>query len=313
MTAHAEPSGSLASRWLAPLGQRSLPHFNQFVIWLLLASAAIVACLPFTVREGQRHGHTTLLFWLPDSLLDSAAMFWLFRGMLIVGIGLWALNRWLPWSCWWVTLGMAGLWSMHVENTYNTSHIFHMANILLAIQSIWITADAAQIQRALASGTYWQTRLVPGWVSLAAIAYIGLFHTAAGLSKLTFSGPGWASGTSLQIWTYLWGFPWSPTTQWIVGSRTLTRGLQIGTLVIETAGVFAIVPRLRPWIGLGLLGFYAGVLATFDYGFELNALFTAIYLLPVERWFMHRQERASLQSSDGQSVAGTARSTGSAK
>jgi hypothetical protein len=288
------PSADWADRLagaVGHLGRRSLPHFNQLVIWLLLGSAAIMACLPFTVREGERQGHATLLFWLPDSLLDSPAMFWLFRTMLVAGIILWAFQRWLPWSCWLVTLGMAGLWSMHVENTYNTSHIFHMANMLLAIQSIWITSEAATIQRALATRTFWRTRLVPRWVSLASIAYIGLFHTAAGLSKLWFSGPGWASGTSLQIWTYLWGFPWSPTTQWIVASRTLTRWLQIGTLVIETSGIFALIPRLRPWIGLALVGFYAGVLVTFDYGFELNALFTAMYLLPVERLITTRAER----------------------
>jgi hypothetical protein len=173
---------------------------------------------------------------------------------------------------------------MHDENTTNTSHIFHMANMLLALQPIWITSDAAKIKHALASGTYWQSRLLPRWLSLAAIAYIGLFHTAAGLSKLWLSGPGWASGTSLQIWTYLWGYSWSPTTHWIVGSRSLTQILQAATLVLETAGIVALVPRLRPWIGLGLLGFYAGVLVTFDYGFEFNALFTALYLLPVERW-----------------------------
>jgi hypothetical protein len=282
---------SLLARCREHLGCRSLPHFNQLVIHLLLVSAAIMACLPFTVRDGPRQGHATLLFWLPDAVLDSPAMFWLFRGVLVAGIVLWALKRWLPWSCWCVTLGMAGLWSMHVENTYNTSHIFHMANLLLAIQSIWITSEAPLIRAAIRDGSFWRTRLVPRWVSLASIAYIGLFHTAAGLSKLAFSGPQWASGTSLQIWTYLWGFPWSPTTQWIVGSRTLTRCLQVGTLVIETAGILALLPRLRTAIGLALLGFYAGVLVTFDYGFELNALFTAMYLLPVERWITARAER----------------------
>jgi hypothetical protein len=278
------PDSRLA-RLAEHLNRRSLPHFNQLVIWLLLVAAAIVACWPwFVTRDGPRQGHATLLFWLPDAVLDSPALFWLFRGVTLAGIGLWATNRWLPWSCWLVTLGMAGVWSMHVENTYNTSHIFHMANMLLAIQSIWITSEAAAIRHSLAAGTFWQARLVPRWVSLASIAYIGLFHTAAGLSKLWFSGPGWASGTSLQIWTYLWGYPWSPTTHWIVGSRSFTRWLQIGTLVIETAGIFALVPQLRTAIGLGLVAFYAGVLVTFDYGFEFNALFTALYLLPCERW-----------------------------
>jgi hypothetical protein len=273
---------SLISRGCAHLGRRSVPHFNQFVIWCLLGSATVLACLRFTVRDGPRQGHATLLYWLPDAVLDSSMPFWLFRVLLVIGIALWATQRWLPWSCWLTTASFAGLWSMHVENTYNTSHIFHVSNMLLVIQSIWITAEAAEIKRAIAAGGFWSTPLVPRWVSLASIAYIGLFHTAAGLSKLAESGPGWASGTSLQIWTYLWGYSWSPTTHAIVGSRSLTRCLQVLTLVVETAGLLALFPRLRPWIGLALLAFYGGVIATFDYGFEFNALFTGLYLLPVE-------------------------------
>jgi hypothetical protein len=188
---------------------------------------------------------------------------------------------------------------MHVENTYNTAHIFHMANMLLVIQAIWHTADAAAIKGALAQQSFWTTPLVPRWVSLASIAYIGIFHTAAGLSKLAESGPGWASGTSLQIWTYLWGYSWSPATHAIVSSRTLTRILQVATLVFETAGVLALIPRLRPWIGLGLLAFYVGVLATFDYGFQFNALFTALFFLPCEAWInawiARRQKRTSAE------------------
>jgi hypothetical protein len=163
-----------------------------------------------------------------------------------------------------------------------------MTDMLLVIQAIWITADAPAIKEAIASRTYWATPLVPRWVSLASIAYIGIFHTAAGLSKLWFSGSEWANGTSLQIWTYLWGYRWSPTTQLILSSRSLTQVLQVLTLVVETAGILAIIPRLRVWVGLALLGFYAGVLATFDYGFQFNALLTAIYFLPLESWTTQR-------------------------
>lgn len=286
--------GTIRERALAHLDRRSRPHFNQLVVWCLLAAALTLACWPtFVVRTEPHHGHATLLFWLPNTVLASAATFWLFRGLLLAGTILWLANRWLPWSCWLTTLGFTGLWSLHVENTYNSAHIFHMTNMLLVLQSLWYTADAAAIRRALADHTNWQTPLVPRWVSLSAIAYIGIFHTAAGLSKLVESGPGWASGTSLQIWTYLWGYSWSPTTWLIVGSRTLTRWLQIATLVVETAGVLAIFPRLRPWIGLGLVGFYAGVLATFQYGFEFNALFTALYFFPVEAWIERRYGEAA--------------------
>ena len=67
-------------------------------------------------------------------------------------------------------------------------------------------------------------------------------------------------------------------------SSLALRGKSPGTLVMETSGVLAVFPRLRTWIGLALVGFYVGVLLTFDYGFQLNLLFTALYLLPVEPW-----------------------------
>ena len=248
-----------------------------------------LAAWPFEMHLGERGGFVSLLSWAPTEFVRSPYAWYTFRALLVVSLILWAVNRWLPWSCWLTTIAFTGLWSLHVETTHNTAHIFHMTNILLVIQSLWITADARLIRRRLQSGTFWTEPLVPRWVALASIAYIGIFHTAAGLSKLSTSGPNWANGTSLQLWTYLWGRPWSPTTQLLLSSRTAAQALQVFTLVIETAGVLAIFPKLRPWIGWGLLGFYAGVLATFDYGFQFNALLTSLYFLPVEQWISSRR------------------------
>ena len=53
--------------------------------------------------------------------------------------------------------------------------------------------------------------------------------------------------------------------------------------------------RMHLWIGLALSAFYVGVLATFDYGFQFNALLTALYFLPVEHFItrtaLARQQR----------------------
>jgi len=276
--------------WLAALEERTLPQFNQLVVWALLGTAATLVVWPFEMHDGPREGFASFLFWLPDSIVRGHWTWYTFRALLLVGIALWFFQRCLSWSCWLVVIGFTGLWSLHVETTHNTAHIFNMANMLLVIQAIWITADAPLIREQLNDRTYSCAPLVPRWVSLASIAYIGIFHTAAGLSKLAFSGPGWANGISLQLWTYLWGRPWSPTTQFILSSRTFTQWLQVGTLIIETAGILAIFPRLRPWIGWGLLAFYVGVLATFDYGFQFNALFTALYFLPFEKLITRRNE-----------------------
>jgi hypothetical protein len=232
--------------WLAALEERTLPQFNQLVIWCLLATAVCLALWPFEVRTGPRGGFASLLWCLPDDLVRHNWTWFSIRFLLLAGCLLWLLNVCLPWSCWLVVIAFTGLWGLHVETTYNTAHIFHMANMLLIDQSIWITADASLIRRKRRDGTFWASPIVPRWVSLASIAYIGIFHTAAGLSKLWFSGPGWGNGKSLQLWTYLWGRPWSPTTQPILGSRTFTHALQVATLIVETGGILAVFPPLRP-------------------------------------------------------------------
>lgn len=280
-----QPARGKACCRLDYLLDESTPQFAQLVTWILLATALVLALVPLDHRVGPRQGPVTLLSWLPADVLHSPAMLLAMRGVLLVGAGLWLFQRLLPWSCWLTVIGFTGVWSLHVETTYNAAHIFHMANNLLVIQALWVTFYAREIRASLRAGTYWTTPLVPRWVVLAGVAYIGIFHTAAGLTKLIYSGPAWANGVSLQLWTHLFSpRHWMPSASMILGSRTLAAALQWGTLVIETAGVLAIFPRLRTAIGVGLLAFYAGVLLTFDYGFHFNALFTALYFLPFDRW-----------------------------
>lgn len=298
------PSNSLSASpsWSDLLTRRTLPHFGQLINWLLLASSTVLLVWSFEPHTGDRQYPTTVLSWLPTETLLSPVFLWLCRGMLCIGGLLWAFNRWLPWSCWVATAGFTALWSLHVETTHNTAHIYNLPNMLMIVQALWATFEAREIRAAIQAGRYYQTPLYPHWVFLTGVAYIGLFHTAAGLTKLHYSGPGWANGVSLQLWTHLWGHSWAPSTWLILSSRTFTRILQAATLVIETAGVLAIFPRLRPWIGLAILGFYAGVLLTFDYGFYFNALFTGLYLLPVEAWMTRRAEQQAAKLVPAESV-----------
>lgn len=291
--------GGCWARWLDWLGERALPHFGQLSIWLLLGVAAFESCVPaqvfdvVTLRDWPRQGTATILFWLPAEVLNSPVTFFVLRGLLLVGISLWLFQKLLPWSCWLTVFAFTAVWAVHVENSWHTNHCFHMANSLLFIQALWMTICGHDIRAAIREKRYWSTPLYPRWVTLAAIAYIGVFHMAAGLSKLSYSGPDWANGTSLQLWAHLWGYRWSPTTQLILHSRAFTQFLQVGTLIIEVVGLLALFPRLRTWIGLATVGFYLGVLATFSFGFHFNLLFTALYLLPVERWVQQYVQRRS--------------------
>src|SRR5688500_12790371 len=84
--------------WFSRLEDRTLPQFNQVVVWTLLVTAAILAVWVFPIHEGERRGFVSLLSWLPDEIVKSRWTWAAFRGLLITGIALWALQRLLPWS-----------------------------------------------------------------------------------------------------------------------------------------------------------------------------------------------------------------------
>lgn len=298
-----------ANRWLDQLECLSLVHQMQLMIWVLLFTAFMLACLPFEYLDAPRQGPSTPLSWLPHEWLVSTELMLVCRVLLFASALFWLLQMGLPWSSWSTVVLYTIVWSLKVENTYNTAHILHMANMLLVVAAIWVTFYHREIRAAVDAGTYFRTPLVPCWITLTAIAYVGIFHTAAGLSKLLFSGMGWANGVSLQLWAHAFGYDWSPAVQWIVARRDLTMFLQAATLVVETVGVLAVFPRLRTWVGLAIIGFYGGVLISFPYGFFFNAILTAILLLPVESVITWLRRRNAAPQTHEQVVLNSTQST----
>lgn len=264
----------------------SRPHFGQAVTWLLLAFALTLTALPFEPQTGPRNEQAaTLLSLLPGAWLASPLVFNATRVVLAVAAVLWAARRLVPWTCWLTVAAFTALWSLRMENVSSGAHIFNLTNMLLLIHALWYQFYHRDIAAAVRAGTFWQTPLYPRWAYLLGVFYIGWFHTLAGLSKIATSGLGWGNGLSLQLWVYLWGWEYSPFGNVILANRTLAMLFQSTALFFETVSILAIVPRLRVWIGLGLLGFYVGVLGTFvDYGFHFNAILVALFFLPVERW-----------------------------
>jgi hypothetical protein len=270
---------------LDALGGLTTPQFGQVVTWVLLGACYVLASLHFDLPDGVRQGPATVLAWLPASVLSSHELFYAFRAALIVGATLWLFQLALPWSCWLTTLGFTGLWSMHMENTTNGAHIFNATNQLLVVQSLWYTFFARDIRAAIAQRRFWTTPLYPNWAFWLGLFYLGLFHTFAGLAKVVESGLDWPNGVSLQLWAYWDGRPGSWLREIMIRCRPLVVGLQWLTLIFETAGIVGLFSRqLRPWIGLMLVSFYLGVVLTFDYGFHLNLLLTALFYFPFDAW-----------------------------
>lgn len=294
-------------RWRERAGQCQTIHFPVAVEWILFAACITMGLWGFSIETGPRQTPSSVLSYLPPSLLSSEWPFHVFRAMLWAGMLPWMFGRLLPWSCWTTTIGFIGLWSMHLENTTDGAHVFHASAMMLIVQSFWRTSLAGEIAAAQKAGTLWSTPLYPRWAFWLGLFYLGWFHTLAGLAKFYESGIGWANGTSLQLWVHWDAYPWSPARAIICQHKGLATFLQALTLVFETAGILALAKRLRPWIGLGLLGFYAGVLITFPYGFQFNAALTALYFLPfddwIPKWVARRLDREAVLRRVNESLA----------
>jgi hypothetical protein len=271
------------------LGVRSPPHFGLVSLYSLLF-CALALCLYFQTHwgglhwHGERTGPATVLSVLPDALLLNP---WVFAGcgvLFVVCALAWAAQRWLPWSSWLAALAYTAVVALYLENSSQATHVGHLTNTLLLLYALWYHFYHREIQEALRQGRFWATPLYPHWVHAASVFSVGLFYGLSGVTKLWTSGLAWPNGLSLQLWANLFGDPSSVFTRWILSNRNFAVGLQWITLLGESAGLIAIVSRrLRPWIGLALIGFHIGQISVFGWGFHANMVVLALFFLPVDQ------------------------------
>jgi hypothetical protein len=272
------------------LGERTRPHYGQLTLAVLLA-CGLAFCWYFQVHYGEtrtsdeRTGPVSVFSVFPDAVLLNECLFRACGVAFAVAAALWAGRWWLPWSSWLAALSFTAVVALYLENASQVTHVAHLTNTLLIVHALWYHFYADDIRAATCTGRFWTIPLYPRWVYSLSVFSVGLFYGWSGLSKLLESGLGWANGTSLQLWVRLFGDPQSLWTHLILSSCTLAVLLQAATLVGETSGFAAIVlPWLRPWTGLTLIGFHLAAIAVFGWGFHANALILGLVFLPCYRW-----------------------------
>lgn len=282
------------------------PRFGVLTTWFFCVIAMILASLPIDHQVGERLGAGSVFGFLPVELLQSTWLYHSARVVLFLSALLWACYRAVPWSSWLTAIAFTLVWSLRMENTSHAAHIFNASNMLIFIHAMWFHFYRRPIRDSIRERRFWTSQTYPEWVFQLSLFYLCWFHTWAGLTKIQESGFDWGNGLSLQIWVYLWGAKQSPTTQLLLSSRTLTRLLQTGALIFETTAILGIFSKWFRWIvGFNLLGFYLGVLTTFiGYGFHINAILVALFLLPtrelIMRWEKSRENQTS--RSEGQQI-----------
>lgn len=277
---------SAVSDWLL---RRSVPRFGQLaLIVTLICGAALLSYFltqqPDPGLRGERLRPVTPFSWLPDDILLSLPARQAFGAAYALGGLLWLTRRLLPVSPWLTVLGFWGGVGLYIESATQLTHVAHATAMMLLLHAVWYAAVADDIRAADRAGAFWTTPLYPNWAHLCGVFYLGLLYGFSGWMKVLTSGIDWPNGVSMQLWVNLWGDRDSVWTRLALQHRWVAVALQWAALVAECAAPLALVPRLRPWIGLALIGFHYGQVAVFGWGFHANAALIALYFLPVRRW-----------------------------
>jgi hypothetical protein len=231
------------------------------------------------------HNPASLLSFLPEAVTLNRGVCVACGVLFAAGAALWFLRRFLPWSAWFTALSFNAVVALYFENSSQETHVAHVAGAFLFIYALWYHFYRREIRDANRAGRFWTTPLYPRWVYTLSVFYLGLFYGLSGFNKLAVSGLSWPNGVSLQLWAELFGDKSSVFTQMILSSRTAAAAMQWAALVGECGGLVAVVsPRLRPLVGLLLIGFHVAQISVFGWGFYTNMFMLALVFLPVYQW-----------------------------
>ena len=277
--------------WLNRLGERSRPHYGQLVLYTILFSSFILCCYfvfwwgEMRTSDVRTTAPTSLLSFLPADVL---LHWWLILGcgaLFALGAFFWAVRRLVPYSSWLTALAFNVVVALYLENSSQETHVAHVAGGFLLIYALWYHLYRREIRDADRERRFWRTDLYPRWVYSLSVFYLGLFYALSGFNKIAVSGLHWANGVPLQLWAELFGLKDSVFTQIILSSRTAAAAMQWAALLGECGGLVAVVSaRLRPLVGLLLIGFHIAQISVFGWGFYSNMLMVALVFLPAYSW-----------------------------
>jgi hypothetical protein len=281
-----------------PLTRRSRPRFGLLAVAVSLACAASLAAYflthqPHGSPHGPRQSPVTVLSWLPDAVLLNPSVQVAAGAVFYLAAALWLAQRLIPYSAIIAAAAFTAVVALHAENATQLTHVAHLTNVVLIVLALWYGLCARELRAARRERRLLTSLVEPRWVHALGVLAVGLFYGYSGWTKLLTCGPGWANGVSMQLWVSLWGDPGSPWTRLILTDRRFAAFLQASALAGECAALpAAFLPRLRPWVGLGLLGFHYGQISVFGWGFHANAVLIALFFLPCDRWVQRLAEWA---------------------
>ncbi len=274
------------------LGRENARWGHNTLRGLLLLAVAYVWPLQRT-DLGPRDHALSIIGFLPDSVLFDDRLFVLCKMLFVVFAALWFLDLLVPRSAWIATVSLTLVLSLFMESRRYTLHQYHVLAMLLWVFCLWYQVCAPRASANSVVILPFSPPRMPRWVYALSLYYLCLTYSFSGMTKLLSNGLAWANGTSLQLWTLLWGDVSAYPAQVLLRDRRFAEAAQAATLFFESAAVVVLFfPRWRRVIGAGLLGFHLLGETVFHYRFYPNIFAVAAILLFYPGWSARGLRRA---------------------
>lgn len=285
-----------SARYLSKSFEREIsPTFGVIV---LFSTFALVLYYTGTLYLGpvtDRAQALTLVGFLPEDVLHSDIIFRSLKGIVFLGVLLWAFHIALPLSPWITLLAFTFIICQSIESKYYTYHMYHIVNVTLFVSTLWYTFDCQTLKSKRNAAALLRGVRVPYFVFFVPIFYLAVSYTFSGLTKLYHSGLGWANGTSLQIWLLFYQDKSTWLGDLIISNKLLAKFLLSSTLFFESTAILAMLfTRLRPLYGLGLVGFHVGVEICLGFAFYGNIVCDLLFFVIYPPFFKDREKPGNI-------------------
>lgn len=194
----------------------------------------------------------------------------------------WAFRLLLPWSALSTAISYAVLISYRESRLFNYVHDLLPAVALLLLFASFYILRFREIRLLVRRYEFWQADIYAPWLFRLIVVYMGLYYTFGGLTKLSMGGFSAGSGLSLQL-TMDAGLQLPSAAIPIVHYRWLATIAMTMTVILESGAlVMFLIPRIRPWWSLGIVGLHVMVFLTMNISFMINVMVLTWMAIPGE-------------------------------
>jgi len=102
---------------LEALTERTRPLYGQISLGIILLAGIYLSFNSGQVMVGERGHFTTMLGWLPESLLSNQLLFNACKYIFCIAAVLWVFRLFVPWTSWLATISYIAFNSLYLENS----------------------------------------------------------------------------------------------------------------------------------------------------------------------------------------------------